>query len=80
MIATAAGRKIASDPELSTADAVKVFVEEMNRHAGELGLKNTHFENPVGFHSETHYTCFDDLVTIARLTPDNEEVMQLFDN
>ncbi len=76
VIATAAGKKVANDPELSTGDAVKAFVEEMNRHAGEIGLKNTHFENPVGFHSETHYTCFDDLVTIAQRTLENASVMQ----
>ena len=76
VMATAVGKKVANDPELSTTDAVKAFVEEMNRHAGELGLKNTHFENPVGFHSETHYTCFDDLVTISQRTLENESVMQ----
>ncbi len=43
----------------------EVFVDMMNQKALELNLKDTHFSNPSGLPSETHYsTAFD----MARLT------------
>ena len=42
------------------------FVEEMNREAESMGLKNTHFENPVGLDARGHYSSARDLATIAR--------------
>lgn len=41
------------------------FVRRMNRRAGQLGLSGTHFDNPSGLDSETHYTTAAEL---ARLT------------
>ena len=76
VLAIATGRKLAGDPTLPVSQAVDTFVAEMNRRTEALGLVNTHFENPVGFHSESHYTCFDDLVTISLQTLENDAVMQ----
>ena len=42
------------------------FVKEMNQEAHSLGLKNTHFENPVGVDARGHYSSARDLATIAR--------------
>lgn len=42
------------------------FVEKMNRKAEDLGLKNTQFENPVGFDDREHYSSARDLAKIAR--------------
>ena len=42
------------------------FVEEMNQEAESMGLKNTHFENPVGLDARGHYSSARDLATIAR--------------
>jgi D-alanyl-D-alanine carboxypeptidase len=41
------------------------FVNLMNAKSAELGLENTHFDNPHGLDSDTHYTSCEDL---ARLT------------
>lgn len=41
------------------------FVARMNDKAAQLGLKNTHFINPHGLHSEDHYTTAEDLAHIA---------------
>ena len=71
ILATAAGRKIAADPELEYHQAVQVFVDEMNRTARDLGLDGSHFMNPDGYHMGSHYTSLPDLVTIARLALDN---------
>ena len=71
VLATAAGRAIAGNPELPYKAAVKVFVDEMNRTARLLGLKDTHFMNPDGYFVGGHYTSLRDLVKIAQLSLDN---------
>lgn len=64
--AVAAGRVIAKDPKLAYDKAAAVFVKEMNAQAKELGMKNSHFENPDGWHNENHYTTMDDLVKLSK--------------
>src|SRR5215204_2127097 len=44
---------------------VENFVEEMNRKADSMGLKNTHFENPAGLDAREHYSSARDLAEIA---------------
>jgi D-alanyl-D-alanine carboxypeptidase len=44
----------------------EAFVEQMNRKAQELGLKNTHFVNAYGLPAEGHYTSAYDLAMIAK--------------
>lgn len=48
------------------------FVALMNQKVKELGLKNTHFENVSGLHSENHYTTVEDMAVIVRAAFDNE--------
>ena len=67
VLAAAAGRKIAGSPELSAKKAVAVFVEELNRRGAEVGLANSQFTNPDGYHGEDHYSCPGDLATIGEL-------------
>lgn len=43
---------------------VDAFVEHMNRRAGELGCRSTHFTNTSGVHSEEHYSTAYDLALI----------------
>lgn len=74
VLATAAGRLIAKDESISAADAVQVFVDEMNRQAEELGFEKTHFSNPDGWHIGSHYTCLNDLARIAELALENETI------
>ncbi len=42
-----------------------VFVKMMNDKAKELGLVNTHFENPYGFDTNQHYSCSYDMAIMA---------------
>lgn len=67
VVAAAAGRVIAENPDLDAASAVAVFVEEMNRKSGELGLENSHFVNPDGYHHENHYMCPKDAALVGAL-------------
>ena len=46
---------------------VKRFVEMMNEEAETLGLKNTHFQNPVGLDDRDHYSSAGDLAAMARV-------------
>jgi D-alanyl-D-alanine carboxypeptidase (penicillin-binding protein 5/6) len=46
--------------------SVEEFVGKMNRRAGELGLEDTHFENPVGFDARDHHSSARDLAKMTR--------------
>lgn len=76
VLATAAGRVIAQDDTLAPADAMNIFVDEMNRKAEELGFEKTHFSNPDGWHTGSHYTCLNDLARIATLALQNDTIRQ----
>lgn len=72
ILSAAAGRVIAGQSEIGARKAVAIFLEEMNRMGKELGLANSHFENPDGYHSENHFSCPGDLATIGELALSNE--------
>ena len=74
ILAAAAGRVIAQDQQLAPADAVQVFVDEMNRQAELLGFEKSHFTSPDGWHSGSHYTCLNDLARIASLALGNDTI------
>lgn len=74
ILAAAAGRKIAGNESLGAGEAVKVFVQEMNDQAAALGLEDSHFRNPDGYHDEDHYTSLADLVVIAQLSMLNDTI------
>lgn len=43
----------------------KAFVRRMNERAQQLGLRNTHFDNPSGLDGKTHYTTAYELAQLA---------------
>lgn len=45
----------------------------MNERAAEIGLSGTHFDNPHGLDSETHYTTARDLALLTAHALENEE-------
>lgn len=55
----------------------EAFVEEMNRKAKALNLKNTHFVNAYGLPAAGHYTSAFDLAIIARAALDYPLVRKL---
>ena len=69
---------LASANDAAAAIAIEVggsiegFAEMMNEKARELGLKNTHFENPHGLDSEAHFTTALDLARITAAALENE--------
>lgn len=48
------------------------FVQRMNERAAQLGLVNTHFDNPSGLDGETHYTTAAELAKLAAAALQNE--------
>jgi len=50
---------------ISTAGTVEEFARLMNLKAEEIGLEDTHFENPHGLDSEQHYTTAYDLACLS---------------
>ena len=67
ILAAAAGREILGESQAGATQAVEAFVEEMNRQAEAMGLTGTHFENPDGYHADSHYSCPRDLAVMGKL-------------
>lgn len=53
--------------------SVPEFVKMMNQKVADLGLKNTHFNNPHGLPDPKHYTSAYDMAVIAREAMKNTE-------
>lgn len=76
VLAVAAGRAIAADESISARDAMDIFMAEMNRQVVNMGLSNTHFLCPEGWDSEGHYSCGNDLLTIALRAMEEPVIMR----
>lgn len=50
----------------STAGTERRFVALMNKYAEQLGMKNSHFMNPHGLHSDDQYTSARDMGALAK--------------
>ncbi len=59
-----------NDAAVAIAEAVggsvERFVEMMNETAADMGLTHTHFDNPNGLPSDTHYTTASELAVITK--------------
>lgn len=74
VLSCAAGRVIAQDDLLDAANAVQVFVDEMNVQAEALGFEMSHFTSPDGWHAGSHYSCPNDMARIAHLALKNDTI------
>lgn len=59
------------------SDSVEAFVEEMNRKADILHLKNTNFRNPIGLDEEGHYSTAFDLAILTKYALRNNTFRQI---
>ncbi len=70
-----------NDAAIAVAEAVSgsvdKFVEDMNRKAQALGMNNTHFTNPHGYHDLNHYTTARDLATLSRYAMTNNAIVRI---
>lgn len=58
------------------AGSESVFVEQMNKRAKELGLKNTHFINPHGLDESDHYSSSRDMAIMARELVKHKKILE----
>lgn len=56
---------------LNYPGGLKGFMEAMNKKASDLGLKDTHFQNPAGFDNPLQYSSAFDLAKIAYVATTN---------
>jgi len=56
----------------AVSGSVENFVQLMNDTATDMGLTNTHFENPHGYHHVNHFTTAHDMAIIAAKAMENE--------
>ena len=52
--------------------SIKEFVNLMNSTAKEMGMNNTNFENPHGYHHDNHYTTARDMAILGAKAMENE--------
>ncbi len=57
--------------------SVEEFVGKMNDKAKEMGLENTHFENPAGLDARGHYSSARDLAEITRAALEYPEFREI---
>jgi serine-type D-Ala-D-Ala carboxypeptidase (penicillin-binding protein 5/6) len=58
----------------------RAFVKAMNLRARQLGLKNTHYENPIGLDDAANYSSARDLVTLATVLRTNRFFKRVVDS
>jgi D-alanyl-D-alanine carboxypeptidase (penicillin-binding protein 5/6) len=54
------------------------FVGMMNEKARDLGMRDSHFTNPIGMHDPSHFTTAADLVILLRYALENETFREIF--
>ncbi|MBR5809735.1 MAG: D-alanyl-D-alanine carboxypeptidase, partial [Clostridia bacterium] len=59
---------------IATAGSIDEFVKKMNEKAKDLGLDDTNFVNPSGYHNENHYTTASDMAYLAKYALQNQEI------
>ena len=63
---------------ISLSGSVAGFVELMNDKAQELGLENTHFDNPIGMDSDDNYSTAADVAKLLLYSLENETFQTIF--
>jgi len=58
--------------------SVEIFVENMNKRAAELGMKNTHFVNTNGLPVADHYTSAYDIALMSKELVKHEKIRDWF--
>lgn len=54
------------------------FVSAMNKKAAQLGLSSTHFDNPAGFDSLSHYSSAKDLASVTEEALKSPQLSRIF--
>lgn len=63
-IAVNVARRVSNNPNMSNSDAVKYFSNLMNQTAKKIGMENSNFVVPDGFHDPQHYVTARDMMKL----------------
>ena len=63
---------------IDVGGSIDKFVELMNSKAKELGLSNTHFDNPIGMDSENNYSSAGDVAKLLKYCLKNDIFKEIF--
>ena len=63
-IAVNVARRVSNNPNMSNSDAVKYFSNLMNQTAKKIGMENSNFVVPDGFHDPQHYVTTRDMMKL----------------
>lgn len=77
ILAAAAGRVILSDKNAAAKNAISAFMDECNRMAKELGMENTNFVTPDGYHHEDHKLSMGAFVIIGKCSLENKLIAKV---
>lgn len=64
-IAAATARVASGNSSMSASEAIKYFVNLMNKYAKKWGMNDSHFANPDGFPHSNHYSSAYDMTIVA---------------
>ncbi len=73
----ASGNDAASALALNASGDLKIFIDQMNKKAKELGLENTRFANVSGLDMEGHYSTAEDLAKLADYAFKNKQFIEV---
>lgn len=76
VLAVAAGKQLLGSTDQTEYTYYEAFVDEMNRQAKLLGLNDSHFENPDGYHDPDHYISLADAARLGKLCLSSTLIMR----
>ncbi len=71
VIAAGVGKQLAGEEGVNASEAVYKFMLSLNEYAQKMGLKDTLFQCPDGYHDPNHYTSLEDMLKIAQAASEN---------
>ena len=74
----ASGADAANALAIFSAGNLSTFINWMNEEARILGLKNTHFTNPIGLDDNEHYSSVNDIAILLKQALQNQIFYDIF--
>jgi D-alanyl-D-alanine carboxypeptidase (penicillin-binding protein 5/6) len=74
-VAVNVARRVSGDSKMSAEDGIEYFAELMNKTAQNIGMSNSNFVVPDGFHDDEHYVTARDMMKLL-LYLDNFPLIQ----
>lgn len=76
-IAVNVARRVSGNMLLTDTEAVTYFVDLMNKKAQEIGMYDSNFLVPDGYHKKDHYVTAQDMMKLLIYAEDNEVLKQV---